>query len=248
MLLLACAAAPAASAPTARSATAAAPSPTSAPPSRRQGPPAAGTTAPADGEVDAHVAVGHRLSRIGRYEDAMEEFRRAVRAPGRATLPLRDRGDLSTAAAPPIRRAFTTSATSRARPRLSRAPSASPTGTRSRRSSPRSSAPPRRRGAPTPDPRSDARRSRHRHHHALPGSGGAGGSGQRSAPTSAPGATAIALSRRSEPRSPDRARRPKVLPMRKTRRSLSASRRCSWRPWGRSDANAARTRRCWCWW
>jgi tetratricopeptide (TPR) repeat protein len=30
-----------------------------------------------DGEVEAHVALGHRLSKIGRDEDAIDEFRRA---------------------------------------------------------------------------------------------------------------------------------------------------------------------------
>jgi tetratricopeptide (TPR) repeat protein len=32
---------------------------------------------PPDGEVDPHVALGHRLSELGRYEDAVGEFRRA---------------------------------------------------------------------------------------------------------------------------------------------------------------------------
>ncbi len=32
---------------------------------------------PADGDIDAHVALGHRLSQLGRYEDAVGEFRRA---------------------------------------------------------------------------------------------------------------------------------------------------------------------------
>lgn len=38
------------------------------------GPPA---PLPADGDVDAHVALGHRLSELGRYEEAVAEFRRA---------------------------------------------------------------------------------------------------------------------------------------------------------------------------
>jgi tetratricopeptide (TPR) repeat protein len=70
VLLLAFAATPA---------TAAAPSGHQAPP--HQAPPAETNAlaedVPADGDVEAHVARGHRLSKIGRYEDAIEEFRRA---------------------------------------------------------------------------------------------------------------------------------------------------------------------------
>jgi tetratricopeptide (TPR) repeat protein len=77
VLLLAFAVAPGTSA-----AAPAAPSPSTAAPSGRQGPAAAATTAPAeaapaDGDVEAHVELGHRLSKIGRYEDAIGEFRRA---------------------------------------------------------------------------------------------------------------------------------------------------------------------------
>ena len=81
MLLLAFAVAPA----TAAAAPATPPPP--AAPSGRQAPPhqaapaeetsTPAEAAPADGDVEAHVALGHRLSKIGRYEDAIDEFRRA---------------------------------------------------------------------------------------------------------------------------------------------------------------------------
>jgi tetratricopeptide (TPR) repeat protein len=44
-------------------------------PAAEEPPPPARATL--DGDVDAHVALGHRLSKIGRYEDAIDEFRRA---------------------------------------------------------------------------------------------------------------------------------------------------------------------------
>ena len=56
--------------------------PRPATPSGHEAPPARDPTAPAeptrpDSDVEAHVALGHRLSQIGRYEDAIDEFRRA---------------------------------------------------------------------------------------------------------------------------------------------------------------------------
>jgi tetratricopeptide (TPR) repeat protein len=88
VLLLAFAAAPVAFAAT-PTANRAAPSATPVPhaprpatPSGHETPPARDPTAPAeptrpDSDVEAHVALGHRLSQIGRYEDAIDEFRRA---------------------------------------------------------------------------------------------------------------------------------------------------------------------------
>ena len=129
---------------------------------------------PADGDVDAHVALGHRLSQLGRYEEAVGEFRRAyeLRADPRLLFEI----------AETYRRL---GASDQARfyyeRYLASAPAAADRDEVEAKIAALQRAP--RRARPRPRMVSEAAlvAPRHRHRPALPRPGGAGGSGPRSA-------------------------------------------------------------------